>query len=138
MVKSRRGFAEKGNTVKASRASVLARRLAVLAVASALTVTLGTATALAATYIGTAGPDLIFGSAGKDLIDGRGGNDRIVAGGGADTVRGGPGNDFIRSDDDWLVDRVDCGPGLDTVTADFVPLRPRDDYANCELRASSR
>lgn len=54
------------------------------------------------------------------------------------TVRGGSGNDFIRADDNVSVDRVDCGPGIDTVTGDPISQRPRDVYVNCEFRYPGR
>lgn len=102
-------------------------------VASILAWTLGTVAALAATLIGTEGPDRIFGTARTDRIDGRAGNDRIYGGGGEDRLYGGTDNDFVRTNDDWSRDYVDCGPGLDTVTTNVAPLSSRDVYRNCEF-----
>lgn len=110
------------------------RRALSTVVASILAWTLGTGTALAATLIGTEGPDRIIGSSRVDWIDGREGNDRIYGGGGEDRIQGGPGNDVIRANDDWSRDYVDCGPGFDTVTTTVAPLSSRDVYKNCESR----
>ena len=104
-----------------------------MVVASILAWTLGTVAALAATLIGTEGPDRIFGTARTDRIDGRAGNDRIYGGGGEDRLYGGTDNDFVRTNDDWSRDYVDCGPGLDTVTTNVAPLSSRDVYRNCEF-----
>ena len=111
------------------------RRATSMVVASVLALTLGTGTALAATLIGTEGPDRIFGTARADWIDGRAGNDRIYGGGGEDRIQGGTGNDFIRANDDWSRDYVDCGAGFDTVTTTVSPLSSRDVYRNCESRS---
>ena len=111
------------------------RRALSMVVTFILTLTLGTGAALAATLIGTEGPDRIFGTDQVDWIDGRGGDDRIYGGGGEDRIQGGPGNDFVRSNDDWSRDYVDCGPGFDTVTTTIDPLSSRDVYRNCESRS---
>lgn len=111
--------------------SVWKRCASSMVVASVLVPTLGVGTALAATLIGTDGPDRVSGPARADWIDGRAGNDRIYGGGGEDKIRGGPGNDVIRSNDDRSRDYVDCGPGFDTV----APLSSRDVYRNCESRS---
>ncbi|QIN81393.1 hypothetical protein GBA63_01195 [Rubrobacter tropicus] len=113
------------------------RRFAVILVAvSVLIPTLGGGAALAATLIGTGGPDRIVGSVRADWIDGRAGDDRISGGGGEDRIQGGPGNDLVRANDDWSRDYVDCGPGFDTVSADPGSSSPRDLYVDCEFRSA--
>ena len=85
------------------------------------------AIAMAATQIGTDG--------GRVVADGRSGNDRIRTGSFSDSVAGGPGADSVDSGagDDILKtrdrhrDRVQCGPGSDTVCAD-----PSDLLSGCE------
>jgi hypothetical protein len=75
---------------------------------------------------GTAGADVLHGTIGSDVIRLRAGNDagyggrgadRIYAGDGSDHVYGNRGNDVINTPDDSR-DWVDCGTGIDTVTAD--------------------
>jgi hemolysin type calcium-binding protein len=78
--------------------------------------------------------------------DGGEGADRIASGPQADDVHGGPGNDTLTGNEgrdvlsgdegddainaaDALPDRVFCGPGVDSVTADFVDTVADD----CEL-----
>ena len=63
------------------------------------------------------GDDTVRGGPGSDVVDGGGGNDTIDPGPGGDVVRGGAGNDTI-SVRDGVADSVDCGDGVDTVTAD--------------------
>jgi len=95
------------------------------------------ATAGARTIVGTAKGDRITGTPGADSISGGPGNDHLsggrgddfLSGGpGHDVIDGGPGNDRISAEYDTR-DRVTCGPGLDTVTADLVDVVARD----CEL-----
>jgi Ca2+-binding RTX toxin-like protein len=67
--------------------------------------------------------DEIRGSRGKDLLYGNRGDDTIWAGKGSDHVWGGDGNDVIHIEGDNRpgsdnMDRVDCGPGHDTVYLD--------------------
>jgi hypothetical protein len=76
---------------------------------------------------GGAGNDRISGGAGNDTIDGGAGNDTIKGGPGNDTIKGGPGNDVINVRD-GKTNRVDCGPGKDTVIAD-----KQDVLVGCEL-----
>ena len=74
------------------------------------------------------GGDRLNGNAGAQLIDGGGGDDSILDGGGRDRVYGGPGNDVITTFDGDF-DVVDCGPGIDTATADSS-----DVLIGCERR----
>jgi RTX calcium-binding nonapeptide repeat (4 copies) len=77
---------------------------------------------------GTPRADSIFGGAGADRLFGRAGADLLSGGPGHDFLDGGPGSDRIAAQYD-VRDRVTCGPGVDTVTADLV-----DSVAsNCEL-----
>jgi hypothetical protein len=76
---------------------------------------------------GTSGDDCIRGGRGPDRIAGRGGDDKLRGGLGRDRIVGGPGDDVIhvkRSDRD----RVDCGPGRDTVFA----TKRKDRLRRCE------
>jgi PKD repeat protein len=89
---------------------------------------------LAATIVGTAGPDALSGTAGRDVIHGLGGNDTInglggndviCGGAGADVLRGGAGNDRLlgNAGNDRLLggrgrDTANGGPGRDTCTAE--------------------
>jgi hypothetical protein len=75
---------------------------------------------------GGAGNDHLSGGAGRDDLNGNAGNDTIVPGPGADDVSAGSGNDTINAVGGG-VDRVDCGPGYDTVR-----LSPNDLFRNCE------
>jgi hypothetical protein len=81
------------------------------------------------------GPNLIQGNKGKDKIKGGAaaervnagkGKDKIDPGGGEDVVLAGPGDDTIRSRDGER-DRVDCGPGRDSLEPDN-----KDSAKNCE------
>jgi hypothetical protein len=74
---------------------------------------------------GTPSADDIRGTPLRDLIDGRGGGDKIVGGGGDDRISGGPGNDAIASKDRYS-DTVRCGPGVDSVVADYRDRVDRD------------
>lgn len=79
------------------------------------------------TLAGTSGNDVIAGLRGNDRLRGRGGDDTLVGGPGRDLLAGGPGDDTINARDGGA-DRIDCGPGWDTVVAD-----DRDDIpASCE------
>ena len=64
---------------------------------------------VAATIVGTPGPDTIVGTTGADVIaagdgndtiNGRGGDDRISGGRGRDEIHGGRGNDPTTTDPD--------------------------------------
>ncbi len=77
---------------------------------------------------GEAGNDAIDGGRGDDVLYGDSGNDLLVGGADVDRLYGGPGRDRLRSRDAWR-DAVACGPGRDTVEADFVDLVAAD----CEV-----
>ena len=66
---------------------------------------------------GGPGDDVLTGGLGDDYLAGGPGNDTLKPGPGRDRVLGGPGNDTILARDGTR-DSIDCGPGLDTVTAD--------------------
>jgi len=76
---------------------------------------------------GTEGPDKIVGNHLENTLDGNGGDDQIVGGSGADGLFGGEGDDRIFSRD-GSPDRVECGPGFDTVQVDV-----RDSVVECEV-----
>ncbi|HZR83995.1 MAG TPA: calcium-binding protein [Candidatus Binatia bacterium] len=59
---------------------------------------------LAATILGTDGPDTLIGTPGPDVIVGLGGNDTIHGKGGDDVICGGTGKDSLYGEggDDWL------------------------------------
>jgi hypothetical protein len=80
---------------------------------------------------GGAGNDRVLGGAKGDEVHGDAGSDRLSPGTGRDRVWGGPGNDTI-SARDGSRDVIDCGTGLDRVTADA-----RDHLRGCE-RVSRR
>ena len=80
---------------------------------------------------GGSGNDRLLGGAKADELHGDTGNDQLVPGTGRDRVWGGPGNDTI-SARDGSRDVIDCGAGLDRVTADR-----RDRLRGCE-RVSRR
>lgn len=77
---------------------------------------------------GNAGNDLLVGGSGKDRLSGNDGNDRLYGGRGNDRLTGGRGRNRLRggSGSDRLngvngrFDRLNCGPGRDTVRADRV------------------
>jgi Ca2+-binding RTX toxin-like protein len=123
------------------------RAVARILLVSAVLLALAGGVALAASFTGTDGDDVIFGTndsddisglKGHDRLHGRGGNDILGGGEGHDVVFGGLGNDVLRvggrGDDrigsmDRDRDVVNCGPGDDRVTADS-----RDLVApNCEV-----
>lgn len=77
---------------------------------------------------GGGGNDNLVGGKGNDFIVGGAGNDRIRGGGGRDIISGSAGNDTIHTGHDLAIDRVNCGPGFDTVRAGLL-----DNVANnCE------
>jgi uncharacterized protein DUF11/hemolysin type calcium-binding protein len=75
---------------------------------------------------GGAGNDRLLGGAKGDELHGDTGNDQLFASIGRDRVWGGAGNDVI-SARDGSRDVIDCGAGLDRVTADR-----RDHLRGCE------
>ena len=104
------------------------KRYAVMAVVASLLLALSSGAALAATLVvGTENPDRLRGTGLNERIEGRGGDDRITGGGGVDRVLAGPGDDFVNvgyHDDGTTPDRVDCGPGKDTVQLTRLKIAP--------------
>lgn len=80
---------------------------------------------------GADGDDKLAGSRSRNTIDGGGGDDRIDGGAGEDALLGGPGEDTISARDSTR-DRIDCGPGLDTVIVDTL-----DVVTECERQERS-
>ena len=78
---------------------------------------------------GGGGDDALNGDAGADAVAGRAGNDRLTDTSGVDVLDGGSGDDVIASRDD-SADRVRCGAGNDTVTADVLDVL--EDEPACE------
>ena len=73
---------------------------------------------------------MLFANRGVDVHNGGNGDDRLWAlarrdrlapDGTGDTLNGGPGNDTFRTRD-GQPDKVDCGPGIDVVFADFKDI----------------
>ena len=77
--------------------------------------------------VGTARNDRLSGLGGNDVLRGLGGNDYLNGGTGKDQLDGGAGNDTIWAKD-GVRDRVVCGAGRDTVTADRA-----DSLSGCEI-----
>src|SRR5215207_1409456 len=77
------------------KAGLLMRRTIVLLAAMALTLLVASGVALAATKIGTNGPDTLRGTNGADDLVGLGGNDVLFGLGGRDNLLGGPGKDWV-------------------------------------------
>ncbi len=75
---------------------------------------------------GLGGRDSLRGGDGSDCLFGGKGNDFLEGGKGKDRLAGGAGGDRISSKDHKR-DKVDCGPGDDSVVAD-----PVDSLKNCE------
>jgi len=75
---------------------------------------------------GGTGADLLDGSSGSDRINGDAGDDKIRAGNGNDDITPGTGNDTVAAQggNDTILardnarDTIDCGGGVDKVTAD--------------------
>ena len=78
------------------------------------------------TVDGGAGNDEVRGEDGNDTLKGGDGTDKLFAGTGADTIEGGAGDDTIESND-GTADKVNCGPGNDSVIADTA-----DELVDCE------
>jgi len=88
--------------------------------------------------IGSSSADTLTGSPLANRLEGRDGNDTLTGSEGADVLDGGADNDTILARD-RAVDTITCGPGSDTVSADWndvvnadcepnqVNLAPRDD-----------
>lgn len=76
--------------------------------------------------IGGAGNDVVRGGLKGDVLSGGAGDDQLFPGTGRDRVRAATGNDAI-SARDGSRDVIDCGPGVDRVSADA-----RDVVRGCE------
>ena len=98
----------------------MTRRMAVLIAVMGLMVMAFAGMAFAATKIGNAGPDRLVGTAENDTLRGRGGADTLIGRGDSDVLVGGRGNDHINARERGRAeeDRVNCGPGRDTVLTD--------------------
>ena len=100
---------------------------------------------------GLRGDDLLTGGTGKDLIDGSSGDDRMKgdagddkfrAGNGNDDITGGAGQDLINAQGgndvisarDGERDMIDCGPGVDKVTADRSDVTKNCEYVKRPVR----
>lgn len=68
--------------------------------------------------IGSAFSDQIDGTSAANRLEGRNGNDTLSGYGGADVLLGGNGNDVLAPGNDTAADRIDGGPGIDTVAYD--------------------
>ena len=109
------------------------RRMAVLVAVMGLMVMVFAGTALAVVRIGDAGPNRLVGTAENDTLRGRAGADTLIGGGDSDLLVGGRGNDHINARERGRAedDRIDCGPGRDTVLTDNTT---EDTIArNCEV-----
>jgi len=81
------------------------------------------------TLVGGADGDTLTGGAGNNRLEGGDGGDTLkatslegdllVGGAGVDMIDGGPGNDVIVAELDGSADKINCGDGVDTVTADL-------------------
>jgi hypothetical protein len=80
---------------------------------------------------GGPGNDRLSGGFGADLLDGGDGADAIVGGAGSDMVLGGPGDDAIDVRD-GLPDSVNCGDGIDAVSADQTDPTDLSSAFGCE------
>jgi uncharacterized repeat protein (TIGR01451 family) len=82
--------------------------------ATATTMVVGppaTCRGVAATIVGTAGPDTLVGTPGRDVIAAFSGNDRVVSRGGRDLICAGSGADYVGAG--RAADRVFGGAGRD-------------------------
>jgi hypothetical protein len=86
------------------------------------------ATDYPSTIDGGEGADQIFAGPQGDDVHGGPGNDTITGNAGRDVLSGDDGDDAINAADN-LPDRVSCGPGYDSVNADFIDTVSED----CEL-----
>ena len=66
---------------------------------------------------GNEGNDTLYGGIGRDELDGGPDDDHLDGGAGRDLLFGDAGNDAINARD-GVVDKVHCGGGIDTATAD--------------------
>jgi hemolysin type calcium-binding protein len=99
------------------------RRTAIVSIAAALMVAVFASVALAASFSGTDGRDVIDGTYRGEVISGLGGGDTLNGRGGEDTVRGGAGVDEVsggfgadeaygNAGDDYLIDAPDTSTDL--------------------------
>ncbi|MCH8310311.1 MAG: S8 family serine peptidase, partial [Chloroflexi bacterium] len=103
-----------------------------------------TCNGLAATIIGTSGPDILIGTSGPDVIVGLGGDDVICAGAGQDTVFAGTGDDIVfggqGNDTLWGQDGSDSlngESGDDVLYGQADDDRLRGGFGNDTLRGGS-
>ena len=98
----------------------MTKRTAVLIAVMGLMVMVFAGAAFAVTRVGDAGPNRLVGTAENDVLKGRAGADTLVGRGDSDLLVGGRGNDQINARESGRAedDRVDCGPGRDTVLTD--------------------
>ncbi|MBK8293776.1 MAG: right-handed parallel beta-helix repeat-containing protein [Solirubrobacterales bacterium] len=82
--------------------------------------------------VGSPFNDVIVGDGGWNLTDGGDGNDTLIPVGGRDVVFGRDGADTIGVADGEADLLVDCGPGIDTVSADPVAIDPASIFVGCE------
>ena len=80
------------------------------------------------------GDDRMKGDAGADKFNGGNGNDDITPGAGQDLVNGQGGNDTILARDGER-DMIDCGAGVDKVTADRSDVVKNCEYVKRPTRA---
>ena len=76
--------------------------------------------------------DNLLGDSGPNSILGAGGADLINPGAGADSVYGGGDNDTLNVEDGVADTLVDCGDGVDAVTADPTAIEPASLFVDCE------
>ena len=79
-----------------------------------------------------AGADALRGGAGPSVLEAGAGNDVVDGQAGPDLLDAGPGDDLVLARD-GEPDRVDCGAGADSVSADVI-----DVLVNCEAVDASR
>ena len=98
----------------------MTKKLAVSIAVMGLMVLVFAGAAFAVTRIGDAGPNRLVGTAENDALRGRAGADTLIGRGDSDLLVGGRGNDQINARESGRAedDRVDCGPGRDTVLTD--------------------
>jgi Ca2+-binding RTX toxin-like protein len=98
----------------------MTKKLAVSIAVMGLMVLVFAGAAFAVTRIGDAGPNRLVGTAENDVLRGRAGADTLIGRGDSDLLVGGRGNDQINARESGRAedDRVDCGPGRDTVLTD--------------------
>ncbi|MDQ3862327.1 MAG: hypothetical protein M3317_02265 [Actinomycetota bacterium] len=111
----------------------MTRKVAILLAVMGLTVMAFAGVALAVTKTGDAGPNRLVGTAENDTLRGVGGADELIGRGDSDRLFGGSGRDLINARERGRAegDRVDCGPGRDTVLTDNTT---EDRIAsNCEV-----